>query len=905
MRTGNDWDAIVIGSGTGGLSTAAYLATNGKRVLVLEASNVIGGAAQEFRRNRVFEFTTGAHYIGDCEPDGVIPTVLRGVGLDDEITYNAMDREGFDRIVGPGVDFRVPAGWQAFEDRLIETFPADAAGLRGAVRTLREAGEAVEALGAPPIPNPWELARRPRTWRPMLKGVLTLEQLFDVHKLSPQARFVLGYICMFLLLPRTKIPTAVYAFAMHHYIKSGGWYVRGGVAKIPHALARVVRCHGGEVRLDSRVEQILIERGRAYGVRLVDGTQIHAPVVVSNADIKTTYASLIAPEHTRAVKRRRIADATLTPSLFSVYLGLDIDLREHMPAEHVFKVHSLDFDDHLDKLGIPDWSFAEQMFDEDAHAIWLTSPTVKDTPRRGSEGYSDLEITSATPQFYEFWGLEGGALDGVDYHRDPVYRERKRQIEEYFVAKAIEALPFLEGHIVWQESSSMLTHEDWTSTRHGAWAGLDFSVRNLVLRPGPATEIKGLYLAGASSRCMGAMIGTLRGGMDTAAAILGRDLWREVTKGAVFGHGLSDKGFHRAPALAPGFHAVRVAAVERDTADSVTLEFDIPEHLRETFAFTPGQHVTVRGEAAGEPVRRSYSVCTSPGSGRVCVGVKHEAGGVFSSHAVKELAPGDLLEISAPRGSFTLTPQSGAARRYAAVAAGSGITPILSIVTTILEVESGSHVTLLYGNRTRDSIMFAAELDLLTQRFPGRLQLVYCLSRDTSDFRLGTATITPGRVGILTLAAYVADPTGIDGWFLCGPTALIDTVTDHLTEVRGIPEERIHSETFTSATSSVVRSGKPGPPSTVRLTYTGNTTVLDLPRNGDTILDAALERNIDLPYSCLTGSCGTCRAKIEHGEVEFEDEPQSALTTAEAGSGYTLSCLARPLSDEVTLNFDA
>lgn len=911
-----DWDAIVVGSGLGGLTTAAYLATNGKRVLVLEARAVIGGAAQTFRRNRVFEFECGTHYVGDCEPDGVIPTVLRGIGLDGEITFNNMDHDEFDHLIAPGFDLRVPRGWDRFEQRLTEAYPKDAKGIRGVLRTLHAFAEVLEVLGAPPTPkprdlfrlevvrallraartlvvNPRELVRRPRALAALPGAGLRLQKLFDLHGLSEAARAAIGYICAFVLLPPAKVATPIYAYALNHYIKSGGWYVHGGAGKVPHTLARVVRSHGGEVRLRTRVEKILVADGRVRGVRVESGETISAPIVVSNADIRTLYGALVDPEHLDPGEVERVQRAGLTPPLFSVYLGVDIDLRQHLRAKHFFLLDNLDI-----QAGIDSFAGDGENFVPDKASVWFTSSTVKDEVRPGTEGYSSIELTTATPQSYTFWGLDGGVLDGIDYHRHPAYLARKREIEDALVRKALEAFPFLEGHIVWQESSTMLSHEDYTLTRLGAWAGLDFTLKNMMFRPGPRTEVGGLFITGAGSNCGGAMIGTLRGGVETASAILGRNLWKQVRGGAVFGNGLCDKGFATNPATRPGFHALRVSEVERHTADSVVIEFDVPTDLRDTFAFRPGQHLTIRGESEGEVARRSYSICEPTTTARLRVAVKHLPGGLFSTHALEQLRVGDLLEVAPPRGTFTTN--LAEPRSLAAIAAGSGITPIMSIFATALEANENSTATLLYGNRTRASIMFRAELDALRARFPDRFRVEYYLSRETAD------GFHSGRIDAAALDHHLGNglsPTGVDEWFLCGPTELIDTATAALS-THDVDESRIRSEVFDTESAGARIVVATDRSSSIELTANGTVARYTMSQ-GEPILDAAMQARDDLPFSCLSGSCGSCRAKVLGGEVEVDDSSHIALLDDEIRDGYILTCVSYPRSDIVVVDFDA
>jgi all-trans-retinol 13,14-reductase len=898
-----EWDAIVVGSGIGGLTTAAYLATNGRRVLVLEAQSVLGGAAQSFKRRRVFEFNTGAHYVGDCTPGAVIPTALRGIGLESDVTFKAMDPDQFDRIVAPGFEFLVPRGWAAYERRLVETFPAEAEGVREVVRILRRLGEAMEQIGAPPIPSARELLRHARTLPALYDGAISLERLFDRHGLSDGPRAAIGYISNFVLLPREKLAAAIYAYGLHHYIKTGGWFISGSVAKLSHTLARLIRCHGGEIRLSSRVEEVLVTNGRADGVRLTCGEELSAPVIVSNADIKTTYGGTLIPaEHLKPRRTRRFAKAALSGCGFSVYLGVDIDLREHLPAQNIFALGGLDYQEMLDTM----FQSTREEFDPDKALLWITSGTLKDDPSPGSKGYSSLELTTLTPQNYAFWGLDGGTLDGVDYHRNPRYTAQKARIEQALVRRTLELLPFLEGHILWQESSTMLSHEDWTLSRFGAWAGLDFSLKNMVTRPGPRTEINGLFITGASSNCGGAILGTLRGGVETAGAILDRPLWHEIKDGRVFGHGLTDKGFTSTITDGQREHGLTVNEIIHATPDSAVIELTVPPDLAERFAFTAGQYVTVCGDSHGEPVRRSYSICEPPASGRLRIGVKKVPGGVFSTHAVDRLTVGDTLRVATPRGAFCLPHPTDCPRSIVAIAAGSGITPILSIVEQLLLDEPESTCTLLYGSRTIQTTMFLSELRRLAATHPRRLRVEHYLSGEAAP---DTTGFHAGRIDAAALFEYlnqVRYPCDVEHWLICGPSGLVQDALAVLAE-HGVSRAQITTELFESA------SGIPTLRTPISAAARANVTLISGEKSseftmhsaGETLLDAGMRVRDDLPYSCRSGSCGNCRAHIREGDVAMVEEPQMALEDDEVSAGFVLTCLAHPLSGRVVVDFDA
>ncbi|MET8648302.1 2Fe-2S iron-sulfur cluster-binding protein [Nocardia aurea] len=348
---------------------------------------------------------------------------------------------------------------------------------------------------------------------------------------------------------------------------------------------------------------------------------------------------------------------------------------------------------------------------------------------------------------------------------------------------------------------------------------------------------------------------------------------------------------------ARGFHRLAVRSVVHDTADSVVVEFDIPERLRERYVFAAGQHVVVRGLRHGQPIRRSYSLCDAATSGRVRIAVKAQPDGAFSGFAVRELTAGTSLHVSEPTGTFGTRPARDRPRDYVAVAAGSGITPVISLVATILGVEPESRVILHYGSRDRDRIMLARQVDDLLTRFPERLRVTHHLSgqavapggRTGGEYR-------HGRIDPAEVAKYEADQ-----WFLCGPKELVAEMALALRD-RGIDRSRIETELFETHIPEVTPVSTDTGTSTVTLTGYGADLDVEVPRTA-LILDAALRQREDLPYSCLGGSCGTCLATVESGRVRMEPDPLLAITSDEIDRGLVLACRARPVSDEVTLRF--
>ncbi|WP_433786133.1 fatty acid desaturase [Actinomycetospora sp. CA-101289] len=361
-----------------------------------------------------------------------------------------------------------------------------------------------------------------------------------------------------------------------------------------------------------------------------------------------------------------------------------------------------------------------------------------------------------------------------------------------------------------------------------------------------------------------------------------------------------------------GFHRLRVSEVKRLTPDAVAVTFDVPDELAATFAHRPGQHVTVRAWLEGdhgperEEVRRTYSVCSAAGSGVLRIGIRTVDGGRFSTWVARDLAAGDTLEVAAPAGRFTPEPPAGLAsgRRLVAVAAGSGITPVLPIVAGVLDAEPATRLVLLLGNRDAASTMFADELSMLVARAEGRLRLVHVRSRgaDVPDHRPDDAarweTVEAGRLDVDRVLAHVGRPDDVDGWFLCGPEALTDTLVDGL-GARGVDGARVHREHFTSVAPTGPVEGTTA--AGVSVVLEGRTTEVDCGPD-EAVLDAALRAGLDAPYSCAGGACGTCVATLRTGTVHMA--VHHALTEAEVAGGRILTCQSRPTSDALTVDYD-
>jgi ring-1,2-phenylacetyl-CoA epoxidase subunit PaaE len=357
------------------------------------------------------------------------------------------------------------------------------------------------------------------------------------------------------------------------------------------------------------------------------------------------------------------------------------------------------------------------------------------------------------------------------------------------------------------------------------------------------------------------------------------------------------------------FHSLVVSGVERLTEDAVALTFAVPEGLRADYAFEPGQHLTLRATLGGEEVRQSYSICLSrsaaQASGTLRVAAARVEGGRMSTWLNEHVAVGTAIDVMTPLGSFTCPTEPGSTRHHLAIAAGSGITPVLSIVSTVLEEEPGSRVTLLFGNRRTSSVMFLEELADLKNSYPERLQLVHVLSREPQDVELFTGRLDPERVG--RILAALAPVETVDEWYLCGPYGLV-TGAQELLAAAGVDSRHVHHEIFHVAEQEaprrevVVEAGAPAE-AVVTVNLDGRTTRIEMPTRDETILAATLRARPDAPYSCTGGVCGTCRARLVAGEVRMDRN--YALEPEEVEAGIVLACQSHPVTDEVALDYDA
>ncbi len=523
------WDAIVVGSGPGGLTTAACLGATGMKVLVLEGHDVAGGNTQVFRRHHKnatggddwYEFDVGVHYIGECQPGGLFPTIFGALGVGDRMHFRPLDPDGFDTLHFPDFTFRVPAGWDDYEARLVAQLPDERAGVERCIRTLRTVAEESRSGmlgGERPTYDRWAL-------RP-------LSELFDEGELSPKARALIDHWSGLYAGGPKQTAVAMHAGIIHHYM-NGAYYPEGGGQMIAARLVQVIEACGGEVRTLAPVERILVDgapggTGRAVGVRLEDGTELTAPLVVSNADHKRTIEHLVGRDHLAPGTVDWAANARMTLGLICTYVVVDKVLAGPNTNYFVFPDYRTDeLYEELDagKLPSSELPFAY---------IAIASRKDPDNHELCPPGHTNFQIMTLAPRGHDFWGVDAGPADQGDnsYRRNDTYRARKHDIEDRLVTAAEKVFGPLRDHIVHLETATTLSHERYTASSGGTSYGYMHSPDQIgEHRPAHRTEIDGLWLVGANTVSGHGIAGAVVGGVLCAGAILDRPLIVEMFMG--------------------------------------------------------------------------------------------------------------------------------------------------------------------------------------------------------------------------------------------------------------------------------------------------------------------------------------------------------------------------------------
>lgn len=352
------------------------------------------------------------------------------------------------------------------------------------------------------------------------------------------------------------------------------------------------------------------------------------------------------------------------------------------------------------------------------------------------------------------------------------------------------------------------------------------------------------------------------------------------------------------------FHSLKVCDVRRETPEAVSVAFEVPASLKSNFQFTQGQYITIKKDFDGKEARRSYSVCVSPNEGELRVAIKEVPGGLFSTYANQELQAGDVLEVMEPTGRFFTELNPNNQKNYVGFAAGSGITPVISNMKAILETEPNSSFTLFFGNKGQETIIFKREIEGLKNKYMDRVAVYHVISRENLGIEIFHGRIDEEKVKIYCDGLFDTDM--VDDYFLCGPEEMINIVKSEL-EARGVDKKKVHFELFAApsdpkAKKELKHSDVKEMDSHLTVILDGEENKLDLSSKGQSILDAALNSGMDVPYACKGAVCMTCKAKVLKGEVRMD--MNYALTDEEVEEGYVLTCQSHPTSEEAVVSYD-
>jgi ring-1,2-phenylacetyl-CoA epoxidase subunit PaaE len=358
--------------------------------------------------------------------------------------------------------------------------------------------------------------------------------------------------------------------------------------------------------------------------------------------------------------------------------------------------------------------------------------------------------------------------------------------------------------------------------------------------------------------------------------------------------------------MAINFHKLSVKQVKRETPECVSVVLDVPADLKNEFNFKQGQYLTFKDIKNNEEIRRSYSICSCPTDGELRVAVKKIQNGVFSTYVNDSLQVGDVLEVMTPQGNFYTEVEPTNEKLYVGIVAGSGITPVMSIMKAVLNTEPNSKFVLLYGNRNKGNIIFKEEIEALKNKHMERLSVYNILSREIADAEVLSGRIDRDKIDYFL--QHIIDPKQVSEVFLCGPEEMILSGRDAFVEA-GVDKKKVHFELFYSAAAEAkkvehqnVVAESDDTMSKLTIKLDASALMIDLGYHGETILDAALKNGADLPYACKGGVCATCKCKVEKGEVHMDIN--YSLEPDEVEAGFVLSCQAHPRSEEVVVNFD-
>ncbi len=874
-----DYDALVIGAGMGGLSAAAFLAKEGKSVLLLERHNVPGGYATSFTRGR-FEFEVSLHELsglGSDQDKGPLWRILNEYDVARRVEFIRIPE--FYRSVFPDVDITIPVGRQNFEDVMVAQFP-DAANeikkfsalmFQFADEALRANRAGMKMVMKQPDEFPALLANFGKTLADVLNPMVTNEH----------ARAVLGQAWGYYTLPPSKLSFLIYALGTASYLRFGPAHIKGKSQALSQAFVDAIEEKGGEVRLNCGVSRILVDGGKVRGIVTDNGEEILSPYVVCNANPVTVCLDLIGHDQLPSWYLKRLGAGTPGASTINVYCGLDCDYKELGLRNHE--------------------TFVNRNYDLDAHGAMTRADIGTEIPEAAVTAYNSVDPDFSPP------GTANVVITTISYSEPWLrlppekYLEAKQQVGDDLIRLAERVAPGLRDHLEVVEVATPLTNARYANSFGGSIIGFDENFQGTALQRIPSRgPLEGLYFSGAYVNIGGGYEPVIASGWMAGKDVV-EDMEAGGRKAEVMDKIRSQLEEQAGPATEirdtwtkPGLDilarwhpsrvALRVAEVRDETASSKTLRLEAA--AGELPYFRAGQYINLFVEIDGVLTSRPFSLASAPGAPYWDLTVRRMPGGWVSHFLLDRIAAGDVLESTGPNGSFYYEPLMDTGD-LVFLAGGSGVTPFASILQDTAG-KPGLNIQLLYGSRSPDDIIFKDELDRLAEA-NDNIRVDYVISEPPTGW--------DGLCGLLdaeTIRQLVGEVAG-KTFFMCGPQALYSLCQDSL-ERLGVPGRLVRREAYGPPADVSREPGWPGlSPDTVFQVLEERSGKTAQARAGEPLMNSLERAGIVIPAICRSGECNACRTRLLSGRVFAP--PRVQARWVDAHSGYIHPCMSFPLED--------